>query len=112
MTKKQLAVGRSNASLRSAPFAHPCAAAVGQQESAVMPCVIPKGCLTRMVIDDHHSGDIAHRASVLNRIHGELDAVPEARRGYIASALLSVAVAQLNRRLQENAERRDQESGL
>jgi hypothetical protein len=50
-------------------------------------------CLTRVLLDDRHSVDVAQLQRVMQRIESALPDIPVAQRAYISRALLIVALA-------------------
>ena len=55
------------------------------------------GCLTRVVIGDDRSVEVAELQAVMQRIQSMLDNVPAAQREYIANALLNLAVERIGK---------------
>jgi hypothetical protein len=55
------------------------------------------GCLTRLVIDDERSIEVAQLQAAMQRIQSRLNNVPPAQREYIANALLNLAVERMSR---------------
>lgn len=52
-------------------------------------------CLTRVVIDDEVTLEVAQLQAVMHRIQCMLHDVPQVQREYIANALLNLAVARM-----------------
>lgn len=55
------------------------------------------GCLTRVVIDDERTIEVAQLQAAMQRIQSRLNNVPPAQREYIANALLNLAVERMSR---------------
>lgn len=53
------------------------------------------GCLTRIVIDDDRTVEVAQLQAAMQRIQSMLNDVPAAQREYIANALLNLAVKRM-----------------
>lgn len=54
------------------------------------------GCLTRVVIDDERTIEVAQLQAAMQRIQSRLNGVPPAQREYIANALLNLAVERMS----------------
>ena len=61
----------------------------------VMNSVVPRRCLTRVMMDDDRGVEVAQLQSVMHRIQSSLRDVPQAQREYIANALLNLAVSRM-----------------
>lgn len=57
------------------------------------------GCLTRVVIDDERTIEVAQLQAAMQSIQSRLNGVPPAQREYIANALLNLAVERMSRGL-------------
>lgn len=55
------------------------------------------GCLTRIVIDDDRTIEVAQLQAAMQRIQSMLNNVPAAQREYIANALLTLAVKRIGK---------------
>lgn len=64
---------------------------------SIVRSTVAAGCLTRVVIDNDRSIEIAQLQTVMQRIQSMLDHVPAAQREYIANALLNLAVERIGR---------------
>lgn len=62
-----------------------------------MPATISPRCLTRVMIDDDYSVEVAQLQLVMQRIQCTLHDIPPSQREYIANALLNLAVSRMLR---------------
>lgn len=62
-----------------------------------MPAVSNPRCLTRVIIDDDCTVEVAQLQSVMQRIQHMLHDIPATQREYIANALLNLAVSRMLR---------------
>ncbi len=60
-----------------------------------MSSTFPSRCLTRVMIDDDCSIEVAQLQSVMHRIQRMLHDIPQGQREYIANALLNLAVSRM-----------------
>lgn len=62
----------------------------------VMRPTFAAGCLTRIVIDNERTIEVAQLQAAMQRIQSRLNNVPPAQRDYIANALLNLAVERMS----------------